>query len=144
MRRIEQALVLVLWALLTVSPSGCVDDERPDDGEIDDTDDGDGGADAGPDASSDSSGVFGTTITMSACEGVSVSFSNFVEGWAGGGTTSGVGGYYQIELPAGVYEGSAYLYAAPYTECDGWVSPVVVSAGLWAEIDIYLYCADVD
>ena len=143
MRKIEQALVFVLWALLTVSPSGCGDDERTDD-DTDDTDDADGGADAGPDSGSDwgSSGVFGHAWSFYGGDGVYVAFSEIDV--YGASTTSDEDGYYELELPAGVYDGHASLYDSPWVDCEGWVEPVVVSTGLWVEIDIDLQCADID
>jgi hypothetical protein len=138
MRKIEQALVFFFWALLTVSPSGCGDDERPDDSENDDTDDGDGGADAGPDASTDwgSSGVFGHVYCVCGDADVHWTGSGFSAGSYSASTTTGPDDYYEVELPPGLYNGYASSGLGTYEVCEGWVSQVLVSDGLWVEIDI--------
>jgi hypothetical protein len=165
MRKIEQTLVFVLWALLVISPSGCGDDERADDGnEPDDTEADDAGADAGEtdtenDAGSDSgaiddsSGVRGYTSCGLTCptipgegnlaSGVDFYACDTAYGPSAGSGESNEDGYYEITLPPGVYI-VRFDYNGSWWECSEDVSPVVVGEGIWVDLDVYLICADFD
>jgi hypothetical protein len=104
--------------------------------------DDDGGADASWPAGS--TGIRGHVR----CDGTSVvtevGASALVDEAAGGESWSDETGYFEFEVTPGVYRVSTYYYGSWCLDGYGEVEPVVVSGGVWVDIDIDCRCGVVE
>lgn len=146
MRWVE--LIVFVFAV-TALASGCVNDSDWRDDEDGDDDVADAGDTDSEDSDSDSaaltSGVRGYTLVIGAeFDGVHVDASEFGTGFGAGSVISDENGYYEMELSPGVYSISAFYVVAASYDCAGGLIPVVVSTGLWVDLDVDLYCSDLD
>ncbi len=149
-----RSVAATIFLAFSVFVSGCLDeteerqiDNEPIDGDQGDTEDTDTGADAGDtdtDWMTNPSGIRGYVKIGNPWEGVIVSAGNLGTNTGGGATHTDVDGYYEIELPSGAYSVSALYFMSNGAECWDGLTPVIVSTGLWVEVDLDLVCEDVD